>query len=124
MSTKQQNVPQNNDSRSIVSFLSDGHTFISIIAKSAIDPVRLLHDKHFSKQARVEMNELSHTHTCHTHAPTKTIEKSGHPPFRSFCNLFALPISIFLVKLVFHLMNSYLSCQMSMPYLFYLTDVL
>ena len=123
MSMSQQNVPQNNDSRSIVSFQSDGQAFISIIAKSVIDPVTLLHDKHFSKQTRFEVNGLSHTHTYpQTHALTKTIEKSGHPPFLSFCNLFALSFSIFLVKLVLHLMNFYLSFQMSMPHLLYLID--
>ena len=48
VSTQQQNIPQNNDSKSIVSFLSDGYTFISIIAESAIETVLLLNDKHFS----------------------------------------------------------------------------
>ena len=108
--------------RSIVSFLSDGQAFISIIAESAIDPVTLLHDNQISKQTRVEVDGLSQTHYRQTHALTKTIEKSGHPTFLSSCNLFTLPFSIFLEKLVLHLMNSYLSFQMSMPYLLYLLD--
>ena len=118
----QQNISQNNASRSIVSFLSDGQTFISIIAESAIDPVTLLHDKQISKQTRVEVNGLSHTHYRQTHALTKTIEKSGHSLFLSSCNLFTLSFSIVLEKLVLHLMNPYLSFQMSMPYLLYLMD--
>ena len=42
--------------------LGDDHTFASVIVESAIDPVRLCHDKHFAKQAKVEVNRLSYTH--------------------------------------------------------------
>ena len=63
---------------------------------------------------------------CRTHALTKTIKKIGLFLFPLFCDIFPLSFSmfsIFLIKLVLHLMKSHLSFQIGMSYLFYLTDI-
>ena len=57
--TSQKNVTQNSDRRSLASFLSDTHTFMSIITKSTIDPVKLLHEKHFPNFKHFSFFELT-----------------------------------------------------------------